>query len=190
MAQSIETGLVFNFLAKLDSQYRNSVRVKYSFSTKVNNTLNLPHFELDTFDTVMVDSFLSFVDRFKDQYPNVMLRAERPLFKCSFSDEQWNKYELKAGLRSTCNMEIAAYPGKKLGLCTVTRELGIMQQIHTADTLCDGIEFLRDHAAKMFQLPSFPQCEPCNLRKELACYGGCSGYKVTEAHKKMLEVGL
>ncbi len=190
MDQSIETGLVFNFLAQIDSKYRDSVRVKYSFSTKVGDALHLPHFELDTFDTIVVTSFLSFVDRVKDQYPNVALRAERPLFKCTFSDEQWNDYEIKAGLRSTCNMEIAAYPGRKLGLCTVTRELGIMQQIDTADTLCEGVEFLRNHAAKMFELPSFPQCEPCNLRTTLACYGGCSGYKVTAASKKSLGIEL
>ncbi len=174
-----EQALINSFYTQLDQKHRANTLLKYSFSTRVSGEPNLSYFNPETLRAA-VPQMIAFVDQFREQFPEVPMYAERPLFPCSFEPKLWAEYQRKGGFVSRCYMEYTFYPNSGLALCPPSRQLESGKKIETFAQLVQRIEELRRIADDKFRIPSFPECIPCDYRLNLTCQGGCGGYKVEE----------
>ncbi len=172
-----EKGLVFNFYKKLSPENRSKVLFKYSFSTRVHEDPTSDYFTPQSLNHAS-PRLMSFVDEFKKQFPESPMYSERPLFPCSFSKDEWQAYTDKGGFVSRCYMEYTVYPNSGLALCPPSRSLEAGKQIKNPAQLIDRLNELREKIDTVLQLPSFPECEPCEHRADMTCQGGCYGYKI------------
>jgi pyruvate-formate lyase-activating enzyme len=171
-----ETAIAVNFFEKLEEKFHASTQLKYSFSTRVSGEPDLKYFDPDTLRTC-VPLFVKFIDEFKSQFPNVAMFSERPLFPCSFEDDIWQRYSVKGGLVSSCDMEFTFYPNSGLALCPPSRSLVNPEVVANETKLKERISQLRSFVRDLYRQASFNQCVHCPKREDLSCQGGCLGYK-------------
>lgn len=181
-AEMPEKTLVFNFYKKLSPHNRSKVLFKYSFSTRVDEDPMSNYFTPQSLHQAGL-LLMSFIDEFKEKFPESYLYSERPLFPCAFSEDQWRTYTDKGGFVSRCYMEYTVYPNSGLALCPPARKLEPGRPIQNAAQLIDRLRELREKVEMVLALPSFPECEPCKHRLNATCQGGCYGYKIGLSEK-------
>jgi hypothetical protein len=165
-----EKNAIFSFYEKLINK---NVLLKYSFTSKVKG-IDINYVTPDNFDK---KSLMEFVNEFKLKFPDVHLKAERSLFRCNFTDEEWDIYTKKGGFRSKCNMDFSIYPNKGLSLCPPARNLDSGRIVKNKEEFLQGLNNLRTKFEEIKYSPSFEICASCEFRVNHECQGGCGGYK-------------
>lgn len=171
-----EKYLIFNFYNGILPEYRKSVLLKYSFTTKLSYSSN-NYFDLSSMKKITL-TLLSFIDEFKSKYPDVEMYSERPLFPCCFSENDWKKYEKKGGFVSSCRMEFVVYNDGRISLCPPARDLIEGFEINNSSELKEALIKMQYKVDKLILKPSFEQCVNCEKRISKICQGGCLGYKI------------
>ena len=165
-----EKDIILSFYSKL-KDYKKII-LKYSFSTRVNNSKSA-HFTPDNFPH---RELINFIDELQAKFPEINVKAERSLFRCNFSDEEWKLYSVKGGFRSKCTMDFTVYPKTGLSYCPPARDLIKPSKIENTAQLQQKLNELRKQFYKKKFSPSFKICEDCEFRTKEICQGGCGGY--------------
>ena len=167
--------IIYSFLEQLPQQYHKQISLKYSFTAKTEN-VTIEYTNIDTFKKIK-PKFLEFCEEMHDRYPDVMMCAERPIFKCCFTTEEQKEYSY-AGLNSKCWMEYTIYKDGKIALCPPVENLIPKRKIETGEQLVSAIKKIRGNRDKLIKKPSFTVCENCEFRHDASCQGGCFSYKL------------
>lgn len=176
-ARMQEAKMVFSFYNALRAEMRDRVKLKYSFTAKTAGDSESSHTTIDSLRAA-APALTSFVDQFRVLYPNTPMTSERPLFRCSFDKETWDKYAALGGFSSQeCDMEFMGY-NNGFALCAPTRNAVPTEMVETVEELQFRIQALRTYATEQARKPSFAECEPCDHRTNGSCQGGCQSYKL------------
>jgi hypothetical protein len=172
-----EAKVAHNFFSQVPAELRARTRLKYSFNTRVSGDSSVTY---ETPESLRRSSklLLEFIDGFVSKYPEAALLSERPLFPCAFDEATWHTYSERGGFLASCDMEYTFYPSKGLALCPPSRNLVHPKSVSTSKELQARLLSLRGFLDTTYRVPSFDCCEPCALRQDLTCQGGCLGYKV------------
>jgi sulfatase maturation enzyme AslB (radical SAM superfamily) len=173
-----EKAIIFGFYSNLNKAERKKVLLKYSFSSKVSGNLDPLFYVTPQSLHEIAPVLIELIDEVKKNYPEVSLKAERPLFRCAFPPTVWKKYEQEGGFRSLCNMDFTVYIKKGLAFCPPGRDFEEGKQVNTANQLKTRINSLRKRLYKLKFEPSFKTCKKCRYRLDELCQGGCAGYKI------------
>lgn len=176
-------GMIVNFFQKVPERFHHQTRIKYSFSTRVAGEPDLAYFDPQTL-RACVPTLTSFIRTFKEQFPQISMFSERPLFPCAFDAGLWEAFEEQGGLVSSCDMEFTFYPRAGLALCPPSRALMQPSPISTVEQLRETLSSYRSYVRSLYREPSFPECVPCSKRDDLSCQGGCLGYKAKQSPEK------
>lgn len=105
------------------------------------------------------------------------MSAERPVFKCCFNPDEYNKYAY-AGLETRCDMEYTFYKDGKIALCPPIETLIKKRKAETKEELLKALELIKKDLIKLVKKPSFKECANCEFLKDETCQGGCFVYKL------------
>jgi len=170
-----EKDIVWSFLVQLPRQYLKQVSLKYSFTAKTEN----PDVEFTDIDALkeIKPEFLKFCEEIHNKFPEVEMYSERPIFKCCFTKEEYEKY-FYAGLDGRCNMEYTVYKNGQIGLCPPVETLVPKRTMETGNQFVAAIQELRKNIALLVKKPSFEDCRTCSFLQDFSCQGGCFSYKL------------
>lgn len=170
-----EENIIHSFLKQLPHQYHKKISLKYSFTAKTEDS-DIKFTDIEALRKIKPE-FLSFCKKIHEDFPDVAMYSERPIFKCCFTPEEQASYSY-AGLDSRCNMEYTIYKDGLIGLCPPVETLIPKRKIATGEQLIDSVIELRENMNKLIDIPSFKECQGCDYAKNLSCQGGCFSYKL------------
>ena len=170
-----EKDIVSSFLVQLPEKYHKQVSLKYSFTSKVENS-SIEFTDIETLKEIK-PKFLKFCQEIHNKFPKITMYAERPIFKCCFTLKEQEEYSY-AGLASICNMEYTVYKDGQIALCPTVENLVPKRTMNTPQQLINAIKKIRKNMAKLIKKPSFKDCEKCKFLQDASCQGGCFSYKL------------
>jgi hypothetical protein len=177
-----EVPAILSLYEHLPKDVREKVLLKYSFSTRVEGDSGVK-FVTPVQMRANSRKLIDFVSAFKSRFPEARMYAERPLFRCAFDAGVWEEYERSGEFTSKCVMEYVIYAGQGITFCPPGKHLQPPLPFADAPQLWSRIHELRNRVYVLSAIPSFPECEPCEYRKNDICQGGCLGYKTASDEK-------
>jgi hypothetical protein len=147
--------------------------LRYSISAKTKN-IDSKHSTPTYFDRHKKD-FFNMLEQLSGIYPNLKFKAERPFFKCNFTEEELNTVVPKFGVKFYCGMEFTVDPTGVCGLCPPVTLMAnpYEKKANNKEEFLDIIKYMRNLTLELEKRPSFDICHECND----LCQGGCLSYK-------------
>ncbi len=164
-----QTDIIYNFIETIGND---SYLLRYSISSKTLNEESL-HFTPDNFEHSK-NEFFGHLEKLSLTYPNLKFRAERPFFKCIFTQDEIREYSAKFGLTFDCVMEFTVTPNGSCGLCPPVMQFTNSNSIpHSIKEFINELARVKELYKELCLRPSFDRCKKCTDK----CQGGCLSYK-------------
>ena len=169
-----EMNIIRPFLAGIHQTHLSEILLKYSVTSPV-PSIGVQGFDIGKLKTLK-PRLISVLTALHNEFPKVLFYAERPLFKCVFSESELEDLYF-ANIMFTCFMEFTVYRDMTMNLCSPGRFVFKGKPIESATDISDSIDQVRSHMETLARIPSFPECRVCEFHEDLSCFGGCIGNK-------------